>query len=54
MVSEVIIGMFDKFSLVKIDSKGLFYIILSFAQLFISPFIVRDDIYTRMILFIQD
>ena len=44
MASEVIIGIFDKPLLVKTDSNRLFNILaLSFAQLFVSPFIIRDD-----------
>ena len=41
---EVIIEIFDKSSLVKTDSNWLFNILaLSFAQLFVSPFTIRDD-----------
>ena len=44
MALEVIIEIFDKSSLVKTDSNWLFNILaLSFAQLFVSPFIIRDD-----------
>ena len=40
---EVIIEIFDKSSLVKTDSNWLFNILaLSFAQLFVSPFTIRD------------
>ena len=45
VASEVVIEIFDKSSLVKTDSNWLFNILaLSFAQLFVSPFIIRDDI----------
>ena len=41
---EVIIEIFDKSLLVKTDSNWLFNILaLSFAQLFVSPFTIRDD-----------
>ena len=41
---EIITGIFDKFSLVKTDSNWIFNIItLSFAQLSVLPFTLRDD-----------
>ena len=41
---EVIIEIFDKSSSVKTDSNWLFNILaLSFAQLFVSSFTIRDD-----------
>ena len=44
VVVEVIIGIFDKFLLVKTDLNWLFNILaLSFAQLFVLPFTIRDD-----------
>ena len=44
VASEVIIEIFDKSSLVKTDSNWLFNILaLSFAQLFVSSFTIRDD-----------
>ena len=44
VASEVIIAIFDKSLLVKTDSNWLFNILaLSFAQLFVSSFTVRDD-----------
>ena len=44
MASEVIIGIFDKSSLMKTGSNWFFNILaLSFAQLFVSPFTIIDD-----------
>ena len=44
MASEVIIGIFDKSLLVKTDSNWLFNILaLSFAQLFVSPFMIYQN-----------
>ena len=42
MASEVIMGIFDKSLLVKTGCL-IFYVALSFAQLFVSPLIIRDD-----------